>query len=66
MKLAEIAYRDLAWLLEDDTETNPPVGTIVLYEDDESLLGVVRVYFPGYGSYLMVEEDTFHMYFTSL
>ena len=29
MRLARIVFRDSPWWLEDDTETNPEVGTIV-------------------------------------
>ena len=68
MELARV-IRDIPWWLEDGTELNPPVGTIVQYEElprgkcDDYWR---RVYFSGYSSNMTISTIAFNRYFGEL
>ena len=63
MRLARIVKWDsFNWWLDDGTEVNPPIGTVVQVEEGVSEVGV-RVYFPGYNVCSTVNSAVFNEYF---
>ena len=63
MRLARIVKWDsFNWWLDDGTEVNPPIGTVVQVDGGISEVGV-RVYFPGYGVCSTVNSAVFTEYF---
>ena len=66
MKLARIVYKDdEPWGLSDGGAINPPVGTIVQYEESTDLKWY-RVCFPGYSASSFVRRAWFRIYFRVL
>ena len=65
MRLARIVFRDSSWWLEDDTETNPEVGTIVQVSDcsNEDYDWEYAVYFPGSQAPCIMSHVLFKRYF---
>ena len=65
MKLARIVFRDSPWCLEDDTEINPEVGTVVQVSDcsNEDYDWEYAVYFPGSQSACIISPSIFNLYF---
>ena len=66
MKLARVRYTDGGtWFVDEPYSmiNQPPVGTIVQYEDD---YGAHRVYFPGIPGYAPMGDYPFHEYFEDL
>ena len=69
MELARIVFRDSPWCLEDDTEINPEVGTIVQVERktyDFSGIVTYVVHFPGCVGVTELPVRTFNKYFEFL
>ena len=65
MRLARIVFRDSPWWLEDDTEINPEVGTIVqvtAYPNESSDWGHA-IYFPGSQAPYIISPLIFELYF---
>ena len=65
MRLARIVFRDSPWWLEDDTETNPEVGTIVqvmAYTNENGDWGYA-IYFPGSQAPCIISPSIFNLYF---
>ena len=65
MRLARIVFRDSPWWLEDDTETNPEVGTIVqvmAYTNENGDWGYA-IYFPGSQAPCIISHSLFKLYF---
>ena len=66
MKLARIVYKDaVPWGLSDGGAINPPVGTIVQYEESTDP-GWYRVYFPGYVTGADMPRYVFNLHFRAL
>ncbi len=66
MKLARIVYKDdHPWRLSDGSAINPPIGTIVQYEESTDPKWY-RVYFPGYSAGSFVGKAWFRIYFRAL
>ena len=66
MKLARIVYKDYEpWGLSDGGEINPPIGTIVQYEES-TYPGWYRVYFPGCVVGGSMNMEAFNVYFEGL
>ena len=66
MKLARIVYKDdEPWGLSDGGAINPPVGTIVQYEESTDP-GWYRVYFPGCVVGSSMSMQAFNLYFEDL
>ena len=64
MRLARIVHRNNnPWWYGDGTKINPPIGTIVQYEDD---YGAHRVYFPGVSGVARIGVHLFREYFEDL
>ena len=70
MKPAKVIKRQsIPWILDNGDTVNPPVGTIVQYEElprgkcDDYWR---RVYFSGYSSHMMISVISFNMYFGEL
>lgn len=63
MELARIVFRDYPWWLEDYTEINPPIGTVVQYEYDGKR---VEVYLPGCVVGSSMSMEAFNVYFEDL
>ena len=67
MKLARIVKWDnCPWRLNDGGAINPPIGTIVQYEElPRGKCGDYwrRVYFPGYASHMTISMIAFNRYF---
>jgi len=62
MRLARIVKWDsFNWWLDDGTEVNPPIGTVVQVEEGIAGIGV-RVYFPGY-DVCSINSAVFNEYF---
>ena len=64
MRLARIVFRDSPWWLEDDTETNPEVGTIVqvmAYTNENGDWGYA-IYFPGSQAPSIISHVLFKLY----
>ena len=70
MNLAKVIKRQsIPWILDNGDTVNPPVDTIVQYEELPSgKRGDYwrRVYFPGYASHMMVSMIAFNRYFGGL
>jgi len=69
MELARIVFRDYPWGLEDYTEINPEVGTIVQVERktyDFSGIVTYVVHFPGRVGVKELGVRTFNAYFEFL
>ena len=70
MKLAKvIKRRSTPWILDNGVEVNPPVDTIVQYEElPRGKCGDYwrRVYFPGCASHMMISVVSFNRYFGEL
>jgi len=63
MRLARIVKWDsFNWWLDDGTEVNPPIDTVVQVDGGISEVGV-RVYFPGYNVCSTVNSAVFTEYF---
>lgn len=63
MKLARIVKWDwFNWWLDDGTEVNPPIGTVVQVEEGVSEV-CVHVYFPGYNVCSTVNSAVLNEYF---
>ena len=68
MRLARIVFRDSPWWLEDDTETNPEVGTIVqvmAYTNENGDWGYA-IYFPGSQAPCTISHVLFKLYLERL
>ena len=66
MKLARIVKWDARpWGLSDGGAINPPIGTIVQYEESTDPKWY-RVYFPGYSAGSFVGKAWFRIYFRAL
>ena len=65
MRLARIVFRDSSWWLEDDTETNPEVGTIVqvMAYPNEGSDWEHAIYFPGSHAPCIISHVLFKLYF---
>ena len=64
MKLARIVKWDsFNWWLDDGTEVNPPIDTVVQYEYDGEW---VEVYFPGCVVGSSMSMRAFNLYFEPL
>ncbi len=65
MRLARIVFRDYPWWLEDDTEINPEVGTIVQVTayPNEGSDWEHAIYFPGSQSACIISQLAFELYF---
>ena len=70
MKLAKVIKRQsIPWILDNGDTVNPPVDTIVQYEELPSgKRGDYwrRVYFPRYASHMTVSMMAFNRYFGEL
>ena len=64
MKLARIVSRDSPWWLEDDTEINPEVGTIVqvMAYPNEGSDWEHAIYFPGSQAPCIISHVLFKLY----
>ena len=63
MKLARIVKWDwFNWWLDDGTEVNLPIGTVVQVEEGISEV-CVHVYFPGYSACSTINSAVFNEYF---
>ena len=63
MKLARVVKWDcFNWWLDDGTEVNPPIGTVVQVEGGIAGIGM-RVYFPGYDVCSSINSAVFNEYF---
>ena len=65
MELARIVFRDYPWGLEDYTEINPEVGTIVQVTayPNEGSDWEYAIYFPGSQAPCIICPLTFELYF---